>query len=77
MPGSLERKGPGRFLKDRLVRLGIPFVLYTFVVNPFLVMAVRTWGYGDPTPYGPRFGSGPLWFVQALFFSLVYAAARW
>lgn len=27
-PGSVERKGPGRFAGDRLVRLGVPFVVF-------------------------------------------------
>ena len=34
VPGSYDRKGAGRFLKDRLVRLGIPLALYSWVVNP-------------------------------------------
>jgi len=29
-PGSYDRKGPGRFLKDRLVRLGIPLAAILF-----------------------------------------------
>lgn len=27
VPGSYDRKGAGRFLKDRLIRLGIPLVI--------------------------------------------------
>lgn len=33
-PGSFERKGPGTFLKDRLLRLGIPTLVYVFLLNP-------------------------------------------
>ena len=33
-PGSLERKGVRRFVKDRLIRLGIPLVVFFFVLNP-------------------------------------------
>jgi fucose 4-O-acetylase-like acetyltransferase len=29
VPGSYDRKGAGRFLKDRLIRLGIPLVVYS------------------------------------------------
>ena len=29
VPGSYDRKGAGRFLKDRLIRLGIPLLLYS------------------------------------------------
>src|SRR5919197_6498998 len=31
---SLDRKGPRRFLVDRLVRLGIPIVFYVLVIAP-------------------------------------------
>ena len=33
-PGSFEHKGPGSFLKDRTVRLGLPLVVFIFVLNP-------------------------------------------
>ena len=33
-PGSFERKGSGSFLKSRLVRLGIPLILWIFVLSP-------------------------------------------
>ncbi|MFD0475556.1 acyltransferase family protein [Nonomuraea thailandensis] len=35
-PGSFDRKGPGAFLRDRLVRLGIPLVVFYFVLSPLL-----------------------------------------
>jgi glucans biosynthesis protein C len=73
LPRSLEKKGAGRFLLDRLVRLGIPYAVFYFLVNPLMVMAISGWGEGHPIPFGPHFGSGPLWFVEALFlFTLVF-----
>jgi glucan biosynthesis protein C len=33
---SLERKGPRRFAKERLIRLGIPLAAYTLLVSPAL-----------------------------------------
>lgn len=33
---SYDRKGPWRFLKDRLLRLGIPLLCYDFVITPLL-----------------------------------------
>jgi len=73
LPRSLAKKGPTRLLIDRAVRLGVPFVLYYFVGQPLLVMAVENLGYGNDIPFGPYFGSGPLWFVEALFvFTAVY-----
>ncbi len=72
LPRSLERKGAGRFLLDRLVKLGIPYALFSFLVSPLLVMAVRAHA-GKPVPFGPWFDSGPLWFIEALFiFTLVF-----
>jgi hypothetical protein len=77
LPGSFDRRGIGPALRGRAVRLGIPFLLYYFIANPLLVMAVSTWGEGHPLGFGPWFGSGPLWFVEALFaFTLLYAGAR-
>jgi glucans biosynthesis protein C len=67
LPRSLERKGALRLLGDRLVRLGIPFVLYYFLGAPLLVMAVENLSKGRKVPFGPWFSSGPLWFVEALF----------
>jgi len=32
-PGALDRKGAGRFARDRLVRLGIPLLLFVIVVR--------------------------------------------
>ena len=37
---SLERKGPGRFARDRLIRLGIPFAVYVLLVQPVVVYAM-------------------------------------
>jgi glucan biosynthesis protein C len=83
-PGSHDRKGGRRFVADRLLRLGVPFAVYVFLVQPTLVHAVEH-------PYGDAAGSwwqeylgaerqvdtGPLWFVGVLLvYSLAYAAWR-
>jgi glucans biosynthesis protein C len=76
LPRSLEKKGPGRFLLDRLAKLGIPYVVFYFLVNPLLIMAVQA-AEGKPVAFGPWFGSGPLWFIEALFiFTLFFMAAE-
>jgi len=36
-PGSYDRKGPRSFLRDRLLRLGIPLLLYGLVLQPLVV----------------------------------------
>ncbi len=85
-PGSFDRKGAGSFLKERLLRLGIPLILFIFVLNPiaelgFYLMPASMTGITDsPTlqDYPNRIGLGPLWFVlMLLIFSFGYAAWRW
>jgi glucans biosynthesis protein C len=86
IPGSYDRKGAGRFLKDRLIRLGIPLALYSWVINPLFVYAfsyqqlqVPFWRF-FPGMYfsgGELIGQGPLWFVEVLLiFSLMYVLWR-
>jgi len=86
-PGSYDRKGAGSFLKNRLIRLGIPLVIFFFVLNPisslgmFLMPASLT-GITEPLTwqgfwkiYPGLIGLGPLWFVaMLLIFSFGYAA---
>ncbi len=88
-PGSFDRKGPGSFLKDRLLRLGIPLIIYYFVLSPiseiawFLMPASLT-GNTDPLTwqsfwqmYPELLGIGITWFVaMLLIFSFGYAAWR-
>lgn len=83
-PGSYDRKGAAAFEKGRLLRLGIPLLIYDLFINPF-VGYVAT---GFPRPYWEFYsdyllhfggiGRGPLWFVEALLlFSSVYVIWRW
>ena len=85
VPGSYDRKGAFRFLKDRLIRLGIPLVVYCWTINPLFVYVVffrdrmSLWQF-FPSEYfsgGELIGQGPLWFVEVLLiFSLVYVLWR-
>jgi len=84
-PGSYDRKGSGAFLKDRLIRLGIPILVFTFVLSPiaFLgryLMPPAISGVTEPLSweaYPDLIGLGPLWFVaMLLIFSLGYALWR-
>lgn len=69
LPISFERKGAKRFMVDRLNRLGIPLLLFYFVLNPVLVY----WIYGS---WG-ELGFGPMWFVFTLLVcELAYMAYR-
>ena len=87
VPGAYERKGAARFWKDRLARLGIPLVIYSWVVHPLFIygllrvteglrMPLRNF-YPQYFSYGYLIGVGPLWFVETLLiFTLVYALWR-
>jgi peptidoglycan/LPS O-acetylase OafA/YrhL len=83
--GSLARRGAGGFVRERLVRLGLPALLYMLVIHPFILLGLNPWNhdFGPPAAWYLRFvrsgnflgESGPLWFAVALLlFSLVLAA---
>jgi len=84
-PGSFDRKGSGSFLKGRLLRLGIPLIIFIFVLGP--ISAIGYWQMpasltGITTPltwqaYPYLLGMGPLWFIALLLiFDFGYAAWR-
>lgn len=83
IPGSYDRKGAWRFFKDRLIRLGIPLAVYSWIINPIFVyllfdVDMPFWRYfpGEYFRHG-WIGQGPLWFVEVLLlFSLVYVIWR-
>jgi hypothetical protein len=78
-PRSLERKGTATYVRDRLLRLGLPFVVFALVLWPLLEYALfRTLGDAPGLWTYLRaegtLDAGVLWFVGALLvFSLVYA----
>lgn len=85
-PPSLRRKGAAGFARGRLLRLGVPFVIYVGLLQPTVMYALdHTFGDATGSYWQEYLGSqhqldtGPLWFVGVLLiFSLVYAAwIRW
>lgn len=76
VPGSYDRKGPAKFLRDRFIRLGIPSLLYMLVVHPLTGQYLLHWWGNDFVHGYLRFithlrflsASGPMWFAVALFF---------
>lgn len=82
-PRSYDRKGAGRFLKDRWMRIGVPMVLFMLVVHVPVVYLVES-----PRPSLGEFVSSlyesgwqnvylHLWFLgHVLLYSLAYAAWR-
>ncbi|TCK22881.1 acyltransferase family protein [Pseudonocardia endophytica] len=82
-PSAVDRHGAGGFVRGRLLRLGVPYVLFALVLSP--IFRYPGWADGGgqatgtdfPTYMVRYFDSGPLWFVLVLLvFSLVYAAVR-
>ena len=72
-PG-LGRKSPGVFLRERLLRLGLPFAIAAFTVIPLAYYALALQQHQETTfaafwlkmvTEGP-WPSGPLWFVWVL-----------
>jgi len=88
VPGAYDRKGPSRFLKDRLIRLGIPLAVYSWILRPPLVylylrsvQGLRSswWRYfpGEYFKSNAVLGAGPLWFVETLLiFTVLYVVWR-
>lgn len=85
IPSSYDKKGPAKFLADRLLRLGLPLVFYSFVLSPFLSFLVYNYtGTHPQITYAQFLGGfdgwinfGVLWFVAALLiFTLAYALFR-
>jgi glucan biosynthesis protein C len=82
-PPSFERKGTGRFLADRFLRLGLPLAAYFFILSPMTIALARTteghpfWsGWWQMIRQG-NFEPGPLWFAESLLiFALAYAVWR-
>ncbi|MCW4033653.1 MAG: acyltransferase family protein [Candidatus Bathyarchaeota archaeon] len=87
-PRSLERKGSKQFLKDRVIRLVIPIIIYTTIIqaiNGYMIenfvndanlsiWAIIKWRIEHlVTSYSP----GHLWFLQTLLvFAVIYVIYR-
>ena len=85
--GSLRRRGPSGFVRERLVRLGLPTLLYMLALHPLIVFVINANGdaYGPLAGVYTRYlltgrflgGSGPMWFAAALLiFSATLAGWR-
>jgi glucans biosynthesis protein C len=87
VPGSYDRKGARRFLRERLLRLGVPLLLWLLVLRPLVTVGRYTEErdaaarHGTELPYWQfyllSFNPGPMWFVEVLFvFSALYVLWR-
>jgi hypothetical protein len=86
---SFDRKGPIQFARDRLIRLGIPLLIFSLLLEPLSLYvgfshtpAALLAKYGITLPltwqnYVQFIGPGPLWFVaMLLIFDLAYVGYR-
>ncbi|WP_276378562.1 acyltransferase [Flavobacterium sp. H4147] len=81
---SYSRKGAFTFIKDRLIRLGVPLLFYSFLLTPFMCYLVYYFAKGHPitffeylSGYNSWIDLGVTWFVAALLlFTLLYAAVK-
>ncbi len=89
VPSSYNKKGFGGFIKERILRLGIPALIYMGIINPFILYVQLDLNWLRPKPSIIRYyidyfargdifsGSGPLWFaIVLLAFSIIYALLR-
>ena len=84
---SLAKRGPRAFIRERLIRLGVPSLLYMLLIHPFMVFVLLGHPHVPDRPSLPALywrylasgsvfsGSGPMWFALALLaFCAVLAA---
>ena len=84
-PSSVRRKGTSAYIWDRVVRLGVPFAVFSVVVWPAILYALyRPLGNAPGSYWAELVGTsqealdtGYLWFVgDLLIFSVAYAVAN-
>jgi len=69
---SLNKKGTRIFLKERLIRLGIPLLVFYFLLFPLTIYIRDKFIFGEEIRFtelliNPNaWGFGPMWFVEAL-----------
>ncbi len=89
VPKAYDTKGPGRFMRDRFFRLGLPLLFFVFILQPVSIYCIFLFDKQAPwtnfwdlySHYITRLrwlsGTGPLWFCEALLiFCGVYTLFR-
>ena len=83
---TLAKRGALNFIKERLLRLGLPLLIYVFIISPFMLFTLL--GINPENSFAENYiryivdfwwlgSTGPLWFVQALLlFCIVYAIVK-
>jgi peptidoglycan/LPS O-acetylase OafA/YrhL len=80
---SLKRKTTAQFFKARLIRLGIPLLIFFFLLNPLTIYIHHYFIQKENVSIfqlitnPDAWGFGPMWFVEALLiFSLIFILIR-
>ncbi len=81
---SYNKKGVSKFITDRLKRLGVPLLFYSFILGPCMNFLVYRYGLHKQatfiqyiTGYDDWIDFGVLWFVGALLlFTFVYVLLK-
>lgn len=84
IPASYEKKGPKKFLLDRLKRLGLPLIFYTLILGPITIYIAIRYGYDRQLSFlyyylhhDEWINFGVLWFTAALLlFTFIYWLIR-
>lgn len=80
-PMSLDKRGRPAFFRKRLMRLGVPLLVFFFLLNPSVVYLALLFSGRTNAGYlefmaargADFFGPGPMWFVLSLIlFTAVY-----
>merc|ERR1711937_666864 len=68
VPRSFDKKGAYVFIMERAKRLGIPFVVYIFLLGPFCrrMWFLAFYKGSAEVPFSTFFEDGPVWFLNQL-----------
>lgn len=68
VPRSFDKKGAYVFIMERAKRLGIPFVVYAFLLGPFCrgMDLLIFYKGSNELPFSVIFEAGPVWFLNQL-----------
>lgn len=83
VPHALEKKGTKQFIKDRFIRLGIPLLIFIFIIYPICMKMIYPQFTFSKTfldgiiSFKFLSWTGPLWFVESLLiFAIFYIAIK-
>lgn len=74
LPRSLDKKGSIAYIKDRVLRLGIPLLLYMFVLQAFIVFGIHKYTHQETGGFfhfwwiliSKHLTTAHMWFVATL-----------